>query len=152
MRIEELKPAKGARKRRKIVGRGPGSRHGLSATKGTKGQNARSGRGVRLGFEGGQMPLVRRIPKRGFNSLLKKEYAIVNVNVLSQRFEGGSEINPEILGQKKLIKGKLPIKVLGDGEVDKILNIKVHAFSETAKQKVTKAGGTIKQIEYIKKK
>lgn len=146
MKLQDLKPAKGSRKRRKVIGRGPGSGHGLSATRGTKGQNARSGGGVRPGFEGGQMPLSRRIPKRGFNNFLKKQYSIVNIGVLSERFATGSEVTPGVLVDKKLVKATLPVKILGDGDIDKALHIKVHAFSKTAEEKVTKAGGTIELI------
>ncbi len=146
MKLEDLKPAKGSKKRRKIVGRGQGSGHGLSATRGMKGQNSRSGGGVRPGFEGGQMPLSRRIPKRGFNNFSRKEYSIVNVGILSERFATGSEVTPGTLIEKRLAKVTLPVKVLGDGNIDKALHIKVDAFSKTAREKITKAGGTIELI------
>ncbi|MFH1783960.1 MAG: 50S ribosomal protein L15 [bacterium] len=148
MKLQDLKPAKGSRKRRKIIGRGPGSGHGLYATKGIKGQNARSGGGTRPGFEGGQMPLYRRIPKRGFKNRMRKSYCVVNVGSIAEKFDAGSEITPGVLIEKKLIrKSTLPIKVLGEGDVGKALKIKVHAFSKSAQEKVTKAGGTIEVIE-----
>ncbi|MFH1238724.1 MAG: 50S ribosomal protein L15 [bacterium] len=147
MRLQDLKPAKGAKKRRKIVGRGPGSGHGLSATRGTKGQKSRSGTSISPRFEGGQMPLVRRIPKRGFKNYSRQEYAVVNVSMLAEKFEAGSDITPDIMVQKKLVKMKLPIKLLGDGEINKAFNIKVHAFSKSAEEKVKKAGGTIAVIK-----
>lgn len=150
MKLQDLKPAKGSRKRKKIVGRGPGSGHGLTATRGSKGQNARSGGGVRPGFEGGQMPLTRRIPKRGFNNFSRKEYSVVNIGTLSERFATGSEITPGTLIEKRLAKVPLPVKVLGEGNIDKALHIKVHAFSKTAKEKVTKVGGTIELISRTK--
>lgn len=147
MRLQDLKPAKGAKKRRKIVGRGPGSGHGLTATRGTKGQKARTGTSMSPSFEGGQMPLVRRIPKRGFKNFTRKEYAVVNVGTLAEKFEAGSEITPAVLVQRNLLKTKLPVKLLGDGEINKALNIKVHAFSKSAAEKITKAGGQITVIK-----
>ena len=114
-----------------------------------KGQNSRSGGGVRPGFEGGQMPLSRRIPKRGFNNFRQKEYSIVNVGILSERFATGSEVTPGTLIEKRLAKVTLPVKVLGDGNIDKALHIKVDAFSKTAREKITKAGGTIELISKV---
>jgi len=147
MKLQDLKPAKGAKKRRKIVGRGPGSGHGLYATRGIKGQKARSGTSISPRFEGGQMPLVRRIPKRGFNNFTRKEYTVVNIEMLAAKFEAGAEVTPDIMVQKKLVKMKLPVKLLGNGEINKALNIKVHAFSKSAAEKITKAGGTIAVIK-----
>jgi large subunit ribosomal protein L15 len=142
MKLQELKPAKGAKKRRKIIGRGPGSGHGLYATRGIKGQKSRSGTSISPRFEGGQMPLVRRIPKRGFKNYSRKEYAVINIGMLAEKFEAGTEITPDAIIKQKLIKVKLPIKVLGNGEINKALNIKAHAFSKSAEEKIKKAGGS----------
>src|SRR3989339_2260632 len=141
MKLSDLKPAVGAKHRRKIVGRGRGSGHGGSATKGMKGQNARSGRGTRPGFEGGQMPLMRRIPKRGFTNIFKKEYEIVNLKTLEERFESNSEVNRASLIEKGIIKSKLPIKILGDGNINKPLKITASKFSKSAIEKIKKVGG-----------
>ncbi|HAX60974.1 MAG TPA: 50S ribosomal protein L15 [Elusimicrobia bacterium] len=141
MKLSDLKPASGSKHRRKIVGRGRGSGHGGSATRGMKGQNSRSGRGTRPGFEGGQMPLMRRLPKRGFTNIFKKEYEIVNLGVLEKIFESGAEVNKKILAEKGLINGKLPLKILGDGEIKKPLKITAAQFSKSAVEKIKKAGG-----------
>src|SRR4030042_2465666 len=115
MRLDELTPPKGATKKRKRVGRGIGSGHGKTACRGSKGQNSRAGRGTKAGFEGGQMPLQRRLPKRGFHSVFKKEYALVNLSALDD-FEEGATVTPEELAQKGLIKKALKgVKILGDG-------------------------------------
>ena len=146
MNLNELKPAVGSHKRRKIVGRGPSSGHGKTSCRGTKGQNARSGRGTRPGFEGGQMPLIRRIPKRGFNIRFPKEIQIVNLKNLT-RFKEDTLISPEVLEAKGLIKDKDRIvKILGNGEVHKPLNIKAHYFSSSAREKIEKAGGKVEII------
>ncbi|OGS46647.1 MAG: 50S ribosomal protein L15 [Elusimicrobia bacterium RIFOXYD2_FULL_34_15] len=141
MKLSDLKPAVGAKHRRKIVGRGRGSGHGGSATKGMKGQNARSGRGTRPGFEGGQMPLMRRIPKRGFTNIFKKEYEIVNLKTLEKIFDPNSEITRVLLAEKGIIKSKLPIKILGDGDINKPLKITADKFSKSAIEKIKKVGG-----------
>ncbi|MEW6557710.1 MAG: 50S ribosomal protein L15 [Elusimicrobiota bacterium] len=143
MRICDLKPAKGAKHRRKIVGRGRGSGHGGSSTRGTKGQNARAGRGTRPGFEGGQMPLIRRIPKRGFTNIFKKEYEIINLKTLEKMFEPNSEITKQVLIQKNLIKDSLPLKILGDGILTKPLKITADKFSKSAIEKIKQAGGEV---------
>ncbi len=137
--LSHLKPAPGSRKKPKRVGRGPGSGHGKTATAGNKGQLSRSGRKQYVGFEGGQMPLHRRLPKRGFTNIFKKVYAVVNLSDLA-RLEG--EITPERLVQEGIVK-KLHggLKVLGDGEIGKALVIKAHRFSRAAAEKITKAGG-----------
>lgn len=143
MKLSDLKPANGSKHRRKIVGRGRGSGHGGSSTRGMKGQNSRSGGGTRPGFEGGQMPLMRRIPKRGFTNIFKKDYEIVNVGTLDKIFDSGTEVNKKILAEKGLMNGKLPLKILGEGEIKKPLKIIADKFSKSAAEKVKKAGGTI---------
>ncbi len=141
MNLFNLKPAAGSRHRRKIVGRGRGSGHGGSATRGNKGQNARSGHGTRPGFEGGQMPLYRRIPKRGFNSIFKKEYGIVNLEILDKVFDANASVDAVILSGKGIIRKNLPLKVLGDGDIKKPLKITAAKFSKSAAEKIKKAGG-----------
>ena len=141
MRLEELKPAAGSTHRKKIVGRGIGSGVGKTSGKGHKGQNARSGGGVRPGFEGGQMPLYRRLPKRGFTNIFAKKYVSVNVEVLD-KFNDGDEVTAESLLQKGIISKTLDgVKILGRGEVTKKLTVKVAKISESAKEKIEKAGG-----------
>lgn len=146
MRLHELYPAKGSTKRRKIVGRGIGSGRGKTSTRGQKGQNARSGGGVRPGFEGGQMPLYRRIPKRGFTNIFKKQYAIVNVEDLNQ-FEDDTKVTPELLVEKRIIKNiKDGVKILGNGELEVKLDVFAHGFSKSAKEKIETAGGKAEVI------
>ena len=141
MRLEELKPANGSTHRKKIVGRGIGSGVGKTSGKGHKGQNARSGGGVSPGFEGGQMPLYRRLPKRGFTNIFAKKYVSVNVEVLD-KFNDGDEVTAESLLQKGIISKTLDgVKILGRGEVTKKLTVKVAKISESAKEKIEKAGG-----------
>ena len=141
MKIHELSPAPGSVRDVKRVGRGHGSGNGKTAGKGHKGQNARSGGGVRPGFEGGQMPLQRRIPKRGFNNIFAKEYAIVNVSSL-EIFKEGTVVDAELLKASGLVKKELDgIKVLGKGDLTKNLTVKAAAFSASAKEKIEKAGG-----------
>ncbi len=141
MRLEELKPAEGATKKAKRVGRGVGSGSGKTAGKGHKGQKARSGGVKGAGFEGGQMPLQRRIPKRGFTNVFRKEYAVVNLDDLAKI--GGSEpVTPEMLKQKGMIKDmKDGLKVLGMGEVKTKLTVRAHKFSKSAVEKIQAAGG-----------
>lgn len=141
MRLDELKPAEGSKFTRKRVGRGIGSGTGKTSGKGHKGQNARSGGGVRPGFEGGQMPLYRRLPKRGFNNIFAKHYVSINVEELN-KFEDGAEVTNEALIEKGIIKKALDgVKILGRGELTKKLNVKVAKYSESAKEKIEKAGG-----------
>ena len=143
MKLNELKPVEGARHYKKRVGRGTGSGLGKTSTRGHKGQNARSGGGVRPGFEGGQTPLFKRLPKRGFTNVNRLEYAVVNVNDLNQ-FEAGSVVDLQALKQKGLVKKEYEgVKVLGHGEVKVALTVKAKKFSETAKQKISAAGGTV---------
>jgi len=146
MKIHELQPAPGSRQTRKRVGRGVGSGMGKTSTRGHKGQNARSGGGVRPGFEGGQNPLYRRLPKRGFNNPFRKEYAIVNLDQLND-FAEGTEVTPEVLISSGIIKNPLAgIKVLGDGELTVKLSVKANKFSKTAVEKITAAGGNAEVI------
>ncbi|RGR85109.1 50S ribosomal protein L15 [Heyndrickxia coagulans] len=146
MKLHELKPAEGSRKKRNRVGRGIGSGNGKTAGKGHKGQNARSGGGVRLGFEGGQTPLFRRLPKRGFTNINRKEYAIVNLDVLN-RFEDGTEVTPALLLETGVIsKEKSGVKVLANGKLKKKLTVKAHKFSSAAKEAIEAAGGTAEVI------
>ena len=142
MKLNELKYNEGHKKAIKRLGRGASSGTGKTSGKGQKGQNARSGGGVRPGFEGGQLPLFRRLPKRGFsNAMFKKEYAVINVSDLN-RFEDGMEITPELLFEMGIIKKQLSgIKVLGNGEIAKKLTVRAHKFSDIAKQKIEAAGG-----------
>ncbi|ALC88385.1 50S ribosomal protein L15 [Bacillus sp. FJAT-18017] len=146
MKLHELKPAEGSRKERKRLGRGIGSGQGKTAGKGHKGQNARSGGGVRIGFEGGQTPLFRRLPKRGFTNINRKEYAIVNLDVLNS-FEDGTEVTPELLIEAGLVKNeKAGIKILAKGNVEKKLTVKAHKFSSAAKEAIEAAGGNTEVI------
>ena len=146
MRLEDLKPAPGSTKNRKRLGRGRGSGQGKTSGKGHKGLNARSGGGARPGFEGGQMPLYRRLPKRGFLPYGgKTEFAIVNVGDLSDRFAAGSVVDPDALAGSRLIhkSGRASVKVLGDGDVAHALSVRAHKVSEGAKQKIEAAGGRV---------
>ena len=146
MKLHELQPAAGSKKARTRVGRGLGSGLGKTSGRGQKGQNTRSGGGVRSGFEGGQMPLYRRLPKRGFNNVFAKQYAEVNVEQLN-RFEDGAEVTAEsLLASGAISKIADGVKILGNGELTKKLNVKVNAVSETAKSKIEAAGGTVEVI------
>ncbi|WP_053364786.1 MULTISPECIES: 50S ribosomal protein L15 [Bacillaceae] len=146
MKLHELMPAEGSRKDRKRKGRGIGSGNGKTAGKGHKGQQARSGGGVRVGFEGGQTPLFRRLPKRGFTNINRKEYAIVNLDVLNS-FEDGTEVTPELLIEAGLVKNeKAGIKILAKGNVEKKLTVKAHKFSSAAKEAIEAAGGNTEVI------
>ena len=146
MELNTIKPAIGATKNRKRIGRGAGSGHGKTATKGHKGQKARSGGSIKAGFEGGQMPMQRRLPKRGFNSLNKKEYAIVNLGQL-EVFDSGTTVDMEQLLKSGLIKKVLDgIKILATGELTKALSVKAHKFSAAASDKIVAAGGSIEEI------
>ncbi|MFQ5455936.1 MAG: 50S ribosomal protein L15 [Nitrospirota bacterium] len=146
MKIEDLHPAKGAKKKRKRVGRGPGSGHGKTSCKGHKGLNSRSGGSKPRGFEGGQMPLIRRIPKRGFTNIFREEYAVFNLNNL-ERFDADQVINPDLLQKTGLLKkGKVKVKILGDGELNKPLTIYAHKFSRVAEKKIISKGGRVEVI------
>lgn len=147
MKLHTIKPNNGATKTRKRVGRGPGSGLGKTSGRGQDGQNSRSGGGVRIGFEGGQTPLFRRIPKRGFsNAKFKTVYAVINLSDLND-FEDGAEITPEILKDMGLLKNQLDgVKVLGTGTLEKKVNVKAHKFSKTAKAAIEKLGGKAEVI------
>ena len=146
MRLDELRPAPGSNKKRKRVGRGDGSGHGKTSGRGHKGQGARSGGNVQPGFEGGQMPLQRRLPKRGFHNPFRVEMAVVNVSQLDA-LPAGSEATPETLALEGLINGKKgQVKILGEGSLSKALIVRAHGFSATAKQKIEAAGGKAELI------
>ncbi|MBN1879936.1 50S ribosomal protein L15 [bacterium] len=147
MELHRLEISPGSRKNRKRIGRGNGSGWGTTAAKGTKGQKARSGGNVRRGFEGGQMPLYRRLPKRGFTNYTDKDYTPVNVGLLQERFEENETVSPQSLLEKSIVKKfKEGIKILGYGELTKALNVKAHKFSQSAAEKIQKAGGTIEEL------
>lgn len=146
MKLHELRPAEGARKAPKRIGRGTGSGLGRNAGKGEKGQKARSGGGVRPGFEGGQMPLYRRLPKRGFTNIFAKDFNSINVDRLNI-FEDGTEVTPELLLESGVIsKLKDGVKILGDGELTKNLTVKATKFSKVAAEKIAAAGGKVEVI------
>ena len=146
MKLHELKPAEGAVKSRKRLGRGTATGQGKTAGRGQKGQKARSGGGVRLGFEGGQTPLFRRLPKRGFTNVNRKEYAVINLDVLN-RFEDGAEVTPVALHEAGIVKDeKAGIKVLANGELTKKLTVKAAKFSKAAEEAIVAAGGSIEVI------
>ena len=148
MRLGELSPAIGATTSKKRLGRGIGSGLGKTSGKGHKGQWARSGGGVRPGFEGGQMPLIRRIPKRGFNNHFRKVYSIVNLSIL-EGFEANSVVDMQVLNEKgliKVLKGSVGLKVLGNGTLTKSLTVKASSFSASAKDAIEKAGGKAEQV------
>jgi large subunit ribosomal protein L15 len=147
MKLHEIKPALGSTKRRKVVGRGRGSGHGTTAGRGGKGQTARTGSSIPAWFEGGQMPLVRRLPKRGFTNIFKKDYAIINVETL-ERFESGQEVTPALLVSLGLIRSRNDgVKVLGTGTLSKALMVHAHKFSQSAAAKIQAAGGKVQVIE-----
>ena len=142
MNLHDLSPMEGSKKARKRIGRGPASGQGKTAGKGHKGQKARSGGSIRPGFEGGQMPLQRRVPKRGFTNIFRTEYATVNVADLEARFEDGAVVDVDAIVASGLLKKTLDgVKILGNGEITKKLDVKANAFSQTAKAKIEAAGG-----------
>jgi len=142
MSLNNLKPPKGARHAKKRIGRGQGSGNGKTAGRGHKGAKSRSGFKFKRGFEGGQMPLHRRVPKRGFHNPFRVEYDVVNLDTLAERFEAGAVITPETLREAGLLSGGgRPVKVLGRGEVSKALTVRVHKFSGAAAEKIAAAGG-----------
>ena len=146
MKMHELAPAMGSTKESKRIGRGHGSGQGKTAGKGHKGQKARAGRGIRIGFEGGQMPLQRRIPKRGFNNIFAEEWIAINLSSL-EVFEDGSVVDAAALAQKGIIKkANLPVKVLGNGKLTKKLEVKLNAYSASAAEKIAAAGGKAEVI------
>ncbi|HJF31655.1 MULTISPECIES: 50S ribosomal protein L15 [unclassified Sporosarcina] len=141
MKLHTMKPAEGSRTKRKRIGRGIGSGFGKTSGRGHGGQNSRSGGGVRLGFEGGQIPLFQRLPKRGFTNINRKDYAIVNLDTLN-RFDEGTEVTPELLIESGIVSNaKSGIKILGNGILEKKITVKAHKFSASAKEAIEKAGG-----------
>lgn len=146
MRLHDLRPAPGTNKEPKRIGRGTASGQGKSAGRGQKGQGSRSGGGVRPGFEGGQMPLNRRIVKRGFTNIFATVYAEVNVELLN-RFENGTEVTPELLKKEGIVKNMLDgVKILGNGNIEKNLTVKAHKFTKSAQAKIEAAGGKVEVI------
>lgn len=145
--LNNLKPADGSTHKKKRVGRGPGSGLGKTAGRGHKGQKSRSGYSSKIGFEGGQMPLQRRLPKRGFTNIFKKKWVEISLAKLEENFGAGDEITPEVLHERGLIKkAKHDLVILGNGEVSKALKISAHRFTKTAKDKIEQAGGSITEI------
>jgi large subunit ribosomal protein L15 len=147
MSLNNLRPPRGAKHPKKRVGRGPGSGHGKTASRGSKGAKSRSGFRHKRGFEGGQMPLHRRVPKRGFHNPFRVAYAVVNLDTLAEVFDAGSSVTPEVLRERGLVReASAPIKILGRGECDKALNVRAHKFSESAVKKIAQAGGATEVI------
>jgi large subunit ribosomal protein L15 len=147
MELHNLHPAPGAKRSRKRVGRGPGSGNGKTAGRGHKGQRSRSGYSRRYGFEGGQMPLVRRIPKRGFFNVFRVDYQVVNLRDLDRVFDDGDEVNPATMIEKGLIRrGPKPVKILATGDLSKKLSIVADKFSDSARSKIEAAGGTCETV------
>ncbi|HEU4769309.1 MAG TPA: 50S ribosomal protein L15 [Pyrinomonadaceae bacterium] len=147
MSLNTLKPTKGSTHKKKRVGRGPGSGLGKTAGRGEKGQKSRSGYSRKIGFEGGQMPLHRRLPKRGFTNIFKKRWLEISLASLEEHFDADSEITPEVLHDRGLIKkAKYDVVVLGNGEVSKPLRVSAHRFTKSAREKIEKAGGAVNQI------
>jgi len=145
--LNSLRPAKGSTHKKKRVGRGPGSGLGKTAARGEKGQKSRSGYSRKIGFEGGQMPLHRRLPKRGFTNIFKKQWVEISLAALESHFAADDEINPEVLHKRGLIKkAKHDVVVLGTGELSKALKVSAHRFTKSAREKIEKAGGAVVQI------
>jgi large subunit ribosomal protein L15 len=146
MKLDDLSPAEGSRQKKKRVGRGPGSGLGKTAGRGEKGQKSRAGYSRRPGFEGGQMPLVRRVPKRGFTNIFRKVNAVVNVADLASREDLPERVDPEVLAAHGLVRRGKRVKVLGDGEIGRALTVAAHQFSESARAKIEAAGGTCEEL------
>jgi large subunit ribosomal protein L15 len=147
MSLNSLRPPKGAKHKKSRVGRGPGSGHGKTAGRGEKGAQSRSGFSFKRGFEGGQMPLHRRLPKRGFTNPFREEYAIVNLDTLAEVFDAGSDVTPDVLRERGLVRdARAHIKVLARGEFAKKLTVRAHKFSSTAAEKIAAAGGVAEVI------
>lgn len=151
MNLSQLENTPGARKHPKRVGCGPGSGHGKTSGRGNKGQFARTGKTRRLGFEGGQMPLYRRIPKRGFTNIFRKKYGIVNIDTLN-RFPEDTDVTPELIYSLGMVRHKFPIKILGNGKLEHRLTITAHRFSKSAKGLIEKAGGSWKEFKNLPKR
>jgi large subunit ribosomal protein L15 len=150
MDLSNLKPPKGAKHSSKRVGRGQGSGNGKTAGRGHKGAQSRSGYKSKRGFEGGQMPLHRRLPKRGFFNLFRVDYAVVNLDVLEERFEAGTLVTPDLLVERRIINGRRPVKVLARGDIQKALTVQAHRFSGKAAEKIQAAGGTAEILDALK--
>ena len=147
MNLSDLKPPKGAKHTKKRVGRGEGSGSGVTAGRGHKGQKSRSGYHHKRGFEGGQMPLQRRVPKRGFFNPFRVEYAVVNLDTLADRFAAGTEVTPELLRERRLVRSNAKlVKILARGDIDTALTVKAHKFSQNASEKIAAAGGQTEVI------
>ena len=147
MDLSDLSPAKGSRSARKRLGRGPGSGLGKTSGRGHKGRGARSGGNTHPRFEGGQMPLQRRLPKRGFHNPFRRTYSVINLSRLEALFEGGAVVDAAVLIERGVVRAGRPIKVLGQGELSKALTVKAHAFSASAKERIAAAGGSAEVIE-----
>jgi large subunit ribosomal protein L15 len=143
--LHNLKPSHGSVRKRKRVGRGPGSTHGKTCGTGANGQKSRSGGGVKAGFEGGQMPLQRRLPKRGFTNLFRTEYTVVNLRDLA-RIPDVNVMDPDLMVKLRLARKGMPVKVLGEGEIERAVTVKAHKFSTTAAAKIEKAGGKVEIV------
>lgn len=146
MNLHDLTPAEGSKRKRKRVGRGPGSGLGKTAGRGHKGQKSRSGYARRPGFEGGQMPLIRRVPKRGFTNIFRTEYTVVNVGDLAAREDLEGRVDPDLLRDIGLARRGRPVKVLAKGEIDRALTVVAHKFSKSAREKIEAAGGTCEEL------
>jgi large subunit ribosomal protein L15 len=148
MSLNSIRPPKGAKHPKKRLGRGHGTGHGKTASRGHKGAKSRSGHRFKRGFEGGQMPLHRRVPKRGFRNPFRVEYAVVNLDTLAEVFEAGSSVTPELLRERGLVRqSRARIKVLGRGDIAKQLTVQAHKFSGKAAEKIAAAGGTTEVLE-----
>lgn len=147
MSLDNLRPPDGARRKKKRIGRGEGSGKGVTAGRGHKGAKSRSGFKRKRGFEGGQMPLHRRVPKRGFRNPFRTEYAVVNLDTLSERFDDGTEVTPELLRERRIVRrSRALIKVLARGEISKKLTVKAHRFSARAREEIAAAGGSVELL------
>ncbi len=144
MKLHDLSPAKGSKRNRKRIGRGPGSGLGKTAGRGNKGQKSRTGYSRRLGFEGGQMPLARRVPKRGFTNIFRTEYAVLNVSRL-EALEV-DEVTPELLRERSIVPKGMLVKILGNGDLSKAIKVTAHKFSKSAREKIEKAGGSCEEL------
>jgi large subunit ribosomal protein L15 len=150
--LNNLRPAEGSTHKKKRVGRGPGSGLGKTAGRGNKGQKSRSGYSGKVGFEGGQMPLQRRLPKRGFTNIFKKQWIEVTLATLERSFEGGESVTPELMHERGVIaKGKRDVVVLGTGEITKALTVSAHRFTKSAREKIERAGGTVNVVSSFHK-
>lgn len=146
MKLHDISPREGSKQKKKRVGRGPGSGLGKTAGRGHKGQKSRSGHRQRPGFEGGQMPLVRRVPKRGFTHVFRTEYAVVNVGQLAGLPAEQTEVDPDLLAEHGLVRSGHPVKILGDGELERAFTVAAHRFSKSARQKIEQAGGSCEEL------